>query len=254
MKVKRILKAAFTKRNLALLAVVAIVSYWTEYLPFALVGAAGYLFFVLQTLKSIPRDGSETSEEKLESLLELDSRCDELYREVRGELDRPSQKKVEDILQDKNELMELFRNHQENYVGQRVTEQALKLVMAYTYLAVQYNQKRDAVVSGNAGEIIDDINSNVRKMNSLKDPQAIEDMKRAIEMEKKVLDRIEEDERELEKMAARLAYIESTMKTFKHQLQYSENTADTSAEIDSIINEAAALDQALNERRDRLKL
>lgn len=255
MKWKRILKAAFHIRNIALLAGVVIVAYLTEYMPFALVGAAGYLFFVLQTLRSMPPEENEAQQEKIDDILELDSRCGDLYREVRSEIGRPFQKKVEEILQDKEELMELFRNDQGDYVRQKLIEQVLKLVMAYIGLIAEFSRKRGEVASFETGELNDGINANIRKLNSLKDPQAIEDMKRAIDLDRKILGNIDEQKRDLEKMGARLTYIESTLKTFKHQIQTSENTDETSTEVDNIINEAAALDHVLNEsRKDRVKL
>ncbi|NLD50923.1 MAG: hypothetical protein GX660_27590, partial [Clostridiaceae bacterium] len=52
MNLKKLLKAAFKMKNFVLLSFILIVFYVTNYnLPFILIGAAGYIYFVMQTLK-----------------------------------------------------------------------------------------------------------------------------------------------------------------------------------------------------------
>ena len=255
MQLKRILKAAFNIRNVALLAGVLIVAYLTEYLPFAIVGTAGYLFFVLQSLKDKALDRNDSEKEIIDSLLDLDSQCNDLYDEARKVIDRPFLKKMENILQDKDELMELFHNDLDDYVKQKVIEQVLKLVMAYINLISEYSQRHHDMILYNTEEIIEGINAKERKLRLLKDTQAIGDMKNAIDMDTKVLEKIDQEKKELERMSARLTYIESTLKTFKHQIISSENTDEMAIEIENIINEASALDHALSSsRNERLKL
>lgn len=255
MQLKRILKAVSKIRNIALLAGVVIVTYITGYLPFALVGMAAYLFFILQTLNDKALDRSDQEMETIDSLLDLDSQCSDLYEDACKVLDKQALKKVDTVLQEKNELMGLFQNDQDDYVKQKVTEQVLKLSMAYMNLISEYVQRRDDLATYNMDEITEGINVKGRKLKSLRDAQAIDDMKNAIEMDQKILGRIDLEKRELEKMGARLTYIESTMKTFNHQIKLSENTDEISTEAENIINEASALDSALNSsRKDKLKL
>lgn len=254
MQLKRILKAVLKIRNIALLAGVVIVTYLTGYLPFALAGAAAYLFFLLQTLNDKALDRNNEEMEVIDHLLDLDSQCGDLYEEARKMLDKQALKKVDIMLREKNELMELFQNDQDDYVKQKVTEQVLKLSMAYINLISEYVQRRDDLAAYNTDEIMEGINAKGRKLKSLRDAQAIEDMKNAIEMDQKILERIGQEKKELEKMSARLTYIESTLKTFNHQVKLSENTDGISTEAENIIKEASALDSALSSRKDRLKL
>jgi len=52
MSLKKYLKAASETRNVILLIAIAIISVITQFLPFAFIGLAGYIYFILQTFKS----------------------------------------------------------------------------------------------------------------------------------------------------------------------------------------------------------
>ena len=78
MILKKIFKAAFRKRNLILLTGVVFVSFVTEYIPFMLVGAAVYIYFVLQTLKDEKFNKELTEEDIIDDIQELNIRCSDL--------------------------------------------------------------------------------------------------------------------------------------------------------------------------------
>lgn len=250
MQLKKILKAAFRMRNIALLAGVAIVSYFTGYLPFLLVGSAGYIYFVIQTLND-KRFLMEYSEnEKVDGIQQLSEQCDELYRRSRKTFDRQLLRKVKSIMRDKEEIMELFSRDEEDYVKQKLVEQAVKLTMSYINLMSDYSQKRVEVNAIDTGKIIDSINNNQQNVRFLSDMQAIEDTRHAIEIDKKVLDKIEQERNELDRISAKLTFIESTLTSFKHQTITIDDNDETSSEIENIINESTALDNVLNNSRD----
>ena len=255
MQLKRVLKSAFAVRNLALLAGVVIVTYFTEYLPFMFIGAAGYVYFVLQSLKDGALNKEYSDEEKIDNLRELSSQCNDLYDETRKVIDKQFIKKLKSILQFKDELMDLFIKDKNNFIKQKVIEQAIKLVMAYINLMSNYSQSHREVVLFDTNAVMDTINANERKIRFLEDFQAIEDLKHAIEMDRELLEKISQEKKELERTGAKLTYIESTLKTFKHQIVSSENTDGTVTDIENIINEATALDNVLNDdnRNEKLK-
>lgn len=255
MQLKKILKAAFRIRNLAILAGVIIISYITEFVPFMFIGAAGYLYFVIQTLNDNRFIREYSEDEKIDNILKLDSQCNDLYKQSRKAIDKQLFRKVKVIMQDKDEIIGLFRNDAEDYVKQKVVEQAINLVMAYINLLADYGQRHRKVVTFDTGEIISRVNYNDRRLPNLKDLQAIEDTRRAIEMDRNVLENINQEKNELERIEARLTFIESTLKSFKQQTISIDNDDETALEIENIINESAALDNALNkDRKDRLNI
>ncbi len=254
MQLKKILKAAFRIRNLAILAGVVIVSYLTEFVPFMFIGAAGYLYFVLQTLKDGAFIKEYSEDEKIDNIRDLNIKCNNLLQQSRKEIDREFNGNIRNIMKDKDEIMALFSGDEEDYVKQKVVEQAVNLVIAYISLLVDYCRRRRRVAAFDTNEIVFRINSNERKLQYLKDSQASGDIRQAVEMDKKILENIDQEKRELERAGARLTFIESTLKSFKQQTIASDNTDEITHEIENIINESTALDNVLNsDKDDRLK-
>lgn len=245
----KILKAAVRIRNIALLGGVLIVSYLTGYLPFLLIGLAGYVYFVIQTLKDSRFLSECSNDEKISSIQQLSTQCDELFRRSRKSIDRQALTKVKNIMQDKDEIMELFSRDEQDFVKQKVVEQAVKLAMAYISLMAEYSSRRREAFAIDAREVISNINNNTQRLRFLSDAQAIENTRQAIEMDRKVLDKIEQDRTELDRISSRLTFIESTMTSFKHQTITSDNSDEASEEIENIINESQALDNVLNDNR-----
>lgn len=251
----KIFKAAVRIRNIALLAGVLIVSYLTGYLPFLLIGLAGYVYFVIQTLTDSKFLSEYSNDEKVGSIQELSAQCDELFRRSRKSIDRQIFAKVKNVMQDKDEIMELFSRDEQDFVKQKVAEQAVKLAMAYVSLVTEYSSRRREAFAIDAREVISNINNNTQRLRFLTDAQAMENTRQAIEMDKKVLDKIEQDRTELDRISSKLTFIESTITSFKHQtITSDDNTDEMSAEIENIINESQALDNALNDnRKERLR-
>jgi len=250
MQSKKILKAALNTKNSILLAAVLIISLITRYIPFLFIGMAGYVYFVMQTLKN-----DTCEEDEFSNLHELNKQCNDLYIKAYNVLNAEMLKEVEVIMKNKDELINLFFKDKANYAKQKVIEQAINLAIAYIKLAENYCKRIDEINSINTNEIMDEINANERKLSFLNDHQAIEDIKNSIEMSRKILTKVEQRKRELERISAKLTYIESTFKVFKHQIVMSEDTTGTTAEIESIINEAKALNSVLDEEKiNRIRL
>ena len=63
------------------------------------------------------------------------------------------------------------------------------------------------------------------------------------------------NEKDLERISARLDYMESTVNMFKHQIMSSIESEDMLEQLETAVNEAEALDAVLDERRrSRLRL
>lgn len=256
MGLKMFLKAAFTTRNFALLAGVLIVSVFVNfYIPFLLIGLAGYLYFVLQTYKSRDFKLDCAQDEKLDNIRKLSRECDDLYRKVAGRIGRNMRNKAAGVMKQKRELMKYFGMNCENPIRQRIVEQALKLVTAYFNLLCNYAVHMRELSTENMNELIGRINYNNRKLGSLKSYNAVLELTKTVEMDEKLLKDMKEDREELEKASVKLDYIESTICGFKHRILSEDSEDPEVEEIENVINEAAALDSVLNERsKNRMRL
>jgi len=68
-------------------------------------------------------------------------------------------------------------------------------------------------------------------------------------MDEKLLQRLREERNQLEIVSVRLDQIESSIVGFKHRILSNEMSDPETQEIENAINEANALDNALNEQR-----
>ncbi len=256
MKLKMLLKAAFRTGNFALLAGIIIVSVLTHFfVPFMLVGFAGYLYFVMQTLRSEKFLSEFNQAEKLEGIQKMSWECNNLYRELYRKFDRNMKNKAAAIMKQKNELMEYFEKYSDNPLKQAIIEKALKLVTAYLQLVHNYSVRSAELSATNVNDLVGRINYNNRKLGTLKSYEAVLQLTKTIEMDEQLMKRMKAEKEELESVSVRLDYIESTIGGFKHRIVSSDSLDPESEEIEDVINEATALDNVLNERsRNKTKL
>ncbi len=253
MNFKKITKAAFKIKNIALLAFVLIFSYLNFFLPFLLIGLAGYIYFVLQTLRNEEFQKEVYEEENIKRILRLNDECTKLHVEVRRKINRSVDARIRLIIAEKEDLMKEFSEDREDAIKQKIVEQALNLIKAYIKLITNFSIRGNEIIEIDVNKIKDRINANNRKLGFVKNPNAAVDLQKAIEMDQKMLERVDTEKSDLERVSAKLDYMESTIRMFKHRLLTSEY--DDGSDIESIVNEAEALDNVLNDsRKNRLKI
>lgn len=253
-----ILRAALKFKNIIFLAggfllAVSISSSFpdTAWLPYT-VGAAGtaaYIAGVIRTVKSGEFREEIRLSQRLDGISELNDACNALYRRISGRLGKNQRIKVIGVLKQKDELMRYFERYSDDPIRQKIIEQALKLVAAYFNLTCNYCERARELSQQNLNELVSRINTNNRKLGSLKNYQAVLELTKTVEMDEKLLGELREDREQLEIVNVRLDQIESTIAGFKHRILSSDLSDPETEEIENAVNEATALDNALNEHR-----
>ena len=249
-----LLKASTRFKNLALLTIVGIVFLATSYLPFLLVGLAGYVYFVMQTLRDEKFLQDFNNQQLIEGIQNLNIESNRLYRYVSVKLRAGMKEKVTNIFREKEALMNYYNNVKDDTIKQKIVEQALKLVLVYFKLMYNYSIRIKDIKSLNASKVEERININRMKKENLINPKAKEDIEKALELDERLLERINSEKNELEMVHSKLDYIESAIVTFKHQIISNSDLDPEISEIDNVVNEAMALDDVLLSRRGRMKL
>mgnify|MGYP000952882572 FL=1 len=96
---------------------------------------------------------------------------------------------------------------------------------------------------------------NLRKINFAQDPYTKDDLKKTIEMDEKLLESLKQEKQELDRIATKLDYLESMVNMFKHQIITNIESEEMLEKLESVVNEASALDSVLDERhRSRLRI
>lgn len=258
------LKAALKFKNIILLAAFAALTIGTlNYAPglpwlsiaFGAAGVTAYTAAIARTANSSKfKDEIELSE-KLDDINKLSWECNSLYRRISRSLGKSQRVKAVGVLKQKEELMDYFNKYCEDPIKQRIIEQALKLVMAYFNLASNYSYRMRELSQQKLNELVSRININNRKLGSLKNYEAVLELTKTVEMDEKLLKNLKEESEELEMVNVKLDQIESTIVGFKHRILSSELSDPETDEIENAINQASALDNALNEHnRNRQRL
>jgi hypothetical protein len=128
--------------------------------------------------------------------------------------------------------------------------QGLNLILTYFKTVTEYKDKLTSSSSINMTKIRDRIKVNTKSLNILDDKEAIQDLKKALDIDMKLLQRLEEEKLDVEKLAAKMIYMESLLKTLKHQLNSDENSEELMKDIQKVTDEVSVLDSVLEEKRN----
>lgn len=254
MSFKILLKAATRLKNLALLAVIAGVFLATSYLPFLFVGAAGYIYFIMQTFKDESFLQDLNKEQQIEDLRELSIQCDRLYSNINKRLPGGMREKLKNVYTEKQSLVGYYSQVEEDPIKQKIVAQALKLVIVYFKLLHNYSIRSKDIYTVSVNKVEERLSVNRRKKGVLTNPKAIADLEKAIELDERLMEKINNDKNELEMVRSKMDYIESAIVTFKHQIISNSDSDPAISEIDNVVNEAMSLDNVLSNRNSKIKL
>ncbi|EGD47705.1 hypothetical protein Cpap_2108 [Ruminiclostridium papyrosolvens DSM 2782] len=213
-------------------------------------GFAVYLAMVIQSMFSNNYKEEVKRKEKKKEINDLNRQCNRLSAQARN-LSNPIQKqKLRKIMQDKNDIFNSQKRGDEySYLKEKIVEQSLKLVISYTKLMTNYSIRSKEISEINISDLMNKINANRRKVCFMKDDRMLDDINNIIEMDEKAIERVKEERNELERIHARLDYIESMLNMFKHQIISSIESEEMVEKLETAVNEATALDSVLQERR-----
>lgn len=214
---------------------------------------AGFVVYLAMVIQSVfSRDYIEEvkRKEKKKEINELNRQCNKLSMQMKNTASPIQRQKLRKIMQDKNDIFNsLKRGDEYSYLKEKIVDQSLKLVVSYIKLMTNYSLRSKELSEINISDLMNKINANRRKLNFMKDDRMAEDVKSIIEMDEKAIIRVKDEKNELERINARLDYIESMLNMFKHQIISSIESEEMVEKLETAVNEATALDSVLQERR-----
>jgi len=214
------------------------------------VGAIFYLALVIQSLFSNSYREQVKRKEKKQEINALNRECMKLSMQTRNSASPIQKQKLRKIMQDKNDILNsLKRGDEYSYLKETIVEKSLNLVVSYTKLLSNYSIRSKELSEINISDMMNKINANRRKLSFMKDERMLGDISSIIEMDEQVIQRVKDEKNELERIHARLDYIESMLGMFKHQIVSSIESEEMVEKLDTAVNEATALDNVLQERR-----
>ena len=271
MKARLILKALFKFRNIGflilLLGAAALVTDPSSMLMFGNgipaipdmvafpAGIAVYAFLVIQTLLSKDFHEDFNRKEKLRHIQDLNYACLRLSNEAKRNTNSVYLQKLKKVMEDKNDIVDSFFRGEKSFLKERITEQTLNLVVSYLKLLNNFCIRSRELSSVDVSTVAGRINANTRKLSFTKDVHMADDIRKVVEMDEKLINRLKDEKKDLERISAKLDYMESTVNMFKHQAISSVESEDMLEKLETAVNEAEALDNVLEDRRkNKLKL
>ncbi len=265
MRARIVLSALFKLKNLGILAAALILAaLWSDptalprlfgingALPgsFILTGSiAVYMIFVVQTLLSKKFHTEFNQKEKFRNIRELNRLANRLSSEARRNTNNTYMQKLRKVMEDKNDIFTSYSTGEHSYLKEKIVEQTLNLVTAYLKLLNNFCIRSRELSNVDVGAVSARINNNSRKLSFAKDSSMAEDVRKIIEMDEKLIGRLKDEKKDLERISAKLDYMESTVNMFKHQIMSSVENEEMLEQLETAVNEAEALDSVLEDRR-----
>lgn len=261
MKARLILKALFKFRNIGILLLLLGVSTGItgnmfgygipELVDIAVFPAsiAAYAVLVVQTLLSKKFHEEFNRSEKLRRIQDINYSCLKLSNAVKRNTNNTYLQKMKKVMEDKNEIVESYFRGERGFLKEKITEQTLNLVYSYLKLLNNFCIRSRELSSVDVSAVAARINTNTRKMGFTKDINMVDDLQKIIDMDEKLINRLKEEKKELERISAKLDYMESTVNMFKHQAISSVESEEMLEKLETAVNEAEALDNVLEDRR-----
>ncbi|MEN2775037.1 hypothetical protein [Acetivibrio clariflavus] len=254
MKLRLLISALTNYRNLGILIVLSVLSSSLEsdmsYIAYV-ASFVVYLGFSLQSFTSKKFQDNFIHESKKKQIKNLDEMCKKLADETKAYTNAAYYKKLCSIMEDKTEIVQAYFKDEFNYLKERITEQTLNLVITYIKLLKNFCKRCRDLNLTDINPIIERINQNRRKLDFIKDQKVYEDLKKTIEMDEKILNRLKEEKQDLERIDTKLDYIKSTVSMFKHQIGMSMESEEMIEKIENTLNEATALESVLEKRHKK---
>ncbi len=265
MRARMITSALFKMRNIGILAAALILAAllsdpsalpnlfgMSAALPDSLAfsgGIAVYIAFVIQTLLSKEFHAEFRQKEKFRHIRELNRLANRLSSEARRYANNTYMQKLRKVINDKNDIFTSYSTGEHSYLKEKIVEQTLNLVIAYLKLFTNFCMRSRELSSVDVSAVSARINNNTRKLSFAKDARMAEDIRKIIEMDEKLIGRLKEEKKDLERINAKLEYMESTVNMFKHQIMSSIENEEMLEQLETAVNEAEALDAVLEDRR-----
>ena len=215
------------------------------------VSAVVYIALVLQSLNSKTFIDKVSDKEKKRLLKELNQKCIQLAYEAKRYVNSAYYARLKRVMDQRTDILNSYFNGEKSYLKGKIVEQTLNLLLSYLKLLINFAKRSRELSNIDISDIANRINANNRKLSFNANPSAAEDIKRAIELDEKIIERIKNEKLELEKISAKLDYMESMVAMYRQQIISSLESEEMLEKIETVINEADALDTVLEERNKK---
>jgi hypothetical protein len=209
---------------------------------------AVYLGLVAQTLLSKNFHEQFNRKQKIKHMQDLNYTFVKLFYTAKKNTNPLYQQKLMNVMDDKNDILNSYLKGEQGFLKERIVEKSLNLVISYVKLLTNFCIRSRELSEINLNSIASRMNTNARKLSFTRDPETSSELRKAIDVDERMIENLKEEKVELERISVKLDYMESMVNMFKHQIISSIESEDMLEKLESTVNEADALDNVLHER------
>ena len=220
---------------------------------------AVYVGFILQSMVDKTFRREYEKQEMIRRIKRVSSECNTQSRNLRRKLKLQDQQRLSKVISEMNEVVRVFLSGDKSYIKVQVVEKAMKLTDIYIKLMDYYYTRIKASDREQISFLARRINTNSSNLSSVRDPATAEELRKVIEADERMINSLKEGRNDLEKVDARLQYMESTISMLKYNITSNLETDSILQTLENEINEAAAINTVLSDmgdehRRQRIRL
>lgn len=264
---KIIIKSMTHLRNTGLLAVVLILFAFTGWMPLFFIGIIVYTLLTIEKAGNYEFQQSCIRKDKLKKLRKMNARCLKLQYQVKRKVTRSwasrilnkvsvalgrhnnldLESRVSKVADIKDDIINAFYQQSYTNLKERIVSKSLELAIVYFKIMDSYAMRLSDVSISNLNSIGARLDTNRRRLSMAQNSHFADDLKLAVETDEKLLERLKEEKKVIEKMGAKLNVIESTMSLLKQQIYADTQSDEVISGVEDTINQATALDSALHQ-------
>jgi hypothetical protein len=243
-------------RNIIALAVAFIVLH-AELFPipflkedFAIYGLslAVYAAFAAQSLLDQTFRTDLENKQLIAQIKRVSEECRRSARNLKRKLDTTAAQRLSVVIREMDEIVRSFLGGDKTPLKARVVNKSLTLATTYIKMTDMLRIRSRDSDGTRISFLAQRINTNTSNLNNIRDHGIAEEIRRVIETDEKMIEALKNERRELEKLDARLQYMESTIGMLKYNIISNLESEDTLNDLEDEVNEASALNSVLNDR------
>ncbi|HEX9060928.1 MAG TPA: hypothetical protein VF941_12170, partial [Clostridia bacterium] len=175
------------------------------------IAAATYLFSVFLNLFSHSFHEEFSRNEKRRKVQIMDINFKNLVLQYSRYLAKDHRKRLSKVIDAKDKIVGSYLLHKASFLREKIADQSLNTAISYIKLLNVYSFKTAELKRTGLSEVADRLAMNKRKLDFSKDPQTCDDLKNLIELDEKLLSDFNKEKNELQRIDARLSYLEGIM-------------------------------------------
>jgi hypothetical protein len=207
-----------------------------------------YTVFVGQSLMSAKSRAEFEKKDMIKKVRKMSADCYSQARSMKRRLSVSDQKRLGQVIADTEEVVNSFFNSDKSYLKLRIVEKTLGMTALYTKMFSIYLSRLKSSDAGQISHLARRINTNTSNLNTIRDHTTRDEVRKVIANDEKVIESLKNERIEVEKLNARLQYMESTISMLRYNIISNIESEDILSALESEVSEADALNTVLNER------